>query len=210
MSDPPGTLGGTSYFEGGHAVPRTTLYLVRHGEQDLTDTPENGDDGEPDSGLSPLGREQAAKLGRRLAGTEFGSLHHSRLRRATETAEILAGHLSGVRPHPCDLAQDLTPIPSSYPERYQAFFDAVPPEERDPDATRLREAVSQLSVIGAEDQTDLVVTHNFVIGWFVRHVLDAPDWRWLGLNQDNCALTIVRWETGRPPALVSFNDVGHL
>jgi serine/threonine-protein phosphatase PGAM5 len=188
-------------------LPRTTLYLVRHGEQDLTGSP---DGGEPDSGLSPLGREQAAKLGRRLAGTPFGALHHSPLRRATETATILAEHLPGLAPHPCELARDLTPVPSTYPDRYQAFFDAVPADERDPGATRLREAVDQLSVIGVENQTDLVVTHNFVIGWFVRHVLDAPDWRWLALNQANCGLTIVRWETGRPPALVSFNDVGHL
>jgi probable phosphoglycerate mutase len=49
-----------------------------------------------------------------------------------------------------------------------------------------------------------------VIGWFVRHVLDAPTWRWIGLNQENCGLTIVQWDTDRPPTLVCFNDVGHL
>lgn len=190
-----------------HPLPRTTLYLVRHGEQDLAGSP---GDGEPDSGLSPLGREQAAKLGRRLAGTRFGALHHSPLRRAAETAAILAEHLPGLPSHPCELAQDLTPIPSAYPERYQAFFDGVPAGERDPGATRLRQAVDQLSAIVDEDRSDLVVTHNFVIGWFVRHVLGAPDWRWLGLNQANCGLTIVRWETGRPPALIGFNDAGHL
>ncbi len=48
------------------------------------------------------------------------------------------------------------------------------------------------------------------IGWFVRHVLDAPLWRWIGRNQANCAITIVRWDSGRPPTLVSFNDTGHL
>ena len=48
------------------------------------------------------------------------------------------------------------------------------------------------------------------LGWFVRHVLDAPVWRWIGLNQDNCAITIVQWESGRPPTLVGFNDTGHL
>jgi probable phosphoglycerate mutase len=138
------------------------------------------------------------------------AVHHSRLRRATETAQILGEHLPGADPHPCDLAQDLTPVPDTYPGRYQGFFAAVPAAERDPGATRLREAVARLSVIGEEDRTDLVVTHNFVIGWFVRHVLDAPDWRWLGLNQANCGLSIVRWEAGRPPVLVGFNDVGHL
>jgi len=60
------------------------------------------------------------------------------------------------------------------------------------------------------DRHQLLITHNFVIGWFVRHVLDAPVWRWIGLQQANCAITAVRWETGRPPSLVSFNDTGHL
>ena len=49
-----------------------------------------------------------------------------------------------------------------------------------------------------------------MIGWFVRHVLDAPVWRWIGLDQANCAITIVQWESDRPPTLVSFNDTGHL
>ncbi len=55
-----------------------------------------------------------------------------------------------------------------------------------------------------------MVTHNFVIGWFVRHVLQAPPWRWLGLNQANCGLTVVQWGSERPPALLTFNDTGHL
>ena len=42
-------------------------------------------------------------------------------------------------------------------------------------------------VTGAEDRHELLITHNFVIGWFVRHTLDAQVWRWIGLNQANCA-----------------------
>ena len=53
-------------------------------------------------------------------------------------------------------------------------------------------------------------THNFVIGWFVRHVFDAPEWRWLGLNQANCGLTIIRIRSAKPPVLVAHNDLAHL
>jgi Histidine phosphatase superfamily (branch 1) len=56
----------------------------------------------------------------------------------------------------------------------------------------------------------LLVTHGFVIGWFVRRVVEAPWWRWMSLSQANCALTIVRVSAGEPPALVAFNDTGHL
>ncbi|MCZ7423500.1 histidine phosphatase family protein [Verrucosispora sp. WMMA2121] len=63
---------------------------------------------------------------------------------------------------------------------------------------------------GDADRHELLITHNFVIGWFVRHTLDAPTWRWIGLNQANCGITVVQWEADRPPTLVSFNDTGHL
>ena len=110
---------------------------------------------------------------------------------------------------------DRTPVPSAarrdgYPNRWLAWLDDVPAEERDEDATALRAAVTHFGVVSAHGRHELLITHNFVIGWFVRHVLDAPDWRWIGLNLDNCAITIVQWEADRPPTLVSFNDTGHL
>ncbi|GAB6897126.1 histidine phosphatase family protein [Kineosporia succinea] len=180
-------------------MPSTTLYLVRHGEQ----SPEG-------AGLSAAGRAQATSLGRRLTGTRFDAVHHSCLPRAVQTTQIVTPFLPGVPVHECDLVKDRTPVPDSYPARYRDFFAAVPEDERDPGPAVLREAVEHLGAVGERDRTDLVVTHNFVIGWFVRHVLDAPDWRWLGLNQANCGVTIVRWETSRPAALICFNDVGHL
>ena len=54
------------------------------------------------------------------------------------------------------------------------------------------------------------ITHNFVIAWFVREVLGAPEWRWLGLNQANCGLTIIRVRSAKPAVLVTHNDLGHL
>ena len=62
----------------------------------------------------------------------------------------------------------------------------------------------------ADDVHELIVTHNFLIGWFIRHALHAPDWRWIGLNQQNCALTVILYRPGFPPSLVSFNDTAHL
>ena len=70
--------------------------------------------------------------------------------------------------------------------------------------------VGHFGVTGDNDRYELLITHNFVIGWFVRQMLDAPVWRWIGLNQAHCAITIVQWESDRPPILVSFSDTGHL
>lgn len=114
-----------------------------------------------------------------------------------------------------ELLRDLTPIPSAdqahaVPQPYRAFLDRVPAEERDPAARQLNTAVERLAVTRDEDRHELLITHNFVIGWFVRYALDAPEWRWMGLNQFNCALTIIQIRPDLPPTLITFNDVGHL
>jgi serine/threonine-protein phosphatase PGAM5 len=183
-------------------MARTLVYLVRHREQSSSH-----------DGLCELGRAQSHALGERLRGVPFAALHHSRLPRAAETAAILAGHVPAVPLHACDFVADRTPMPlasDGVPSRYAAFLASVPDEERDDGAVRLQEAVDYLGVTGSEDRYDFVVTHNFVIGWFVRHALDAPSWRWLGLNQANAGLTIVQWQDNHRPTLVCFNDTGHL
>jgi probable phosphoglycerate mutase len=190
-------------------MARTQLYLVRHGEQD------SASDHAPDGGLSQLGREQADRLGRRLRQVPFSAIHHSPLTRAAQTADVVAGHLQAVPRHDCEFVADRTPVPSAgqrgrYPDRWLGWLDGVPDDERDEDAVALQAAVEHFASTGEEDRHELLITHNFVIGWFVRHVLDAPVWRWIGLDQTNCAITIVQWDSDRPPTLVSFNDTGHL
>ncbi|MDQ1659548.1 MAG: hypothetical protein QOD41_4631 [Cryptosporangiaceae bacterium] len=174
----------------------TVLHLVRHGEQ------EPGGEG-----LTPRGREQARLAGQRLTGAALSAIHYSPIRRATETAEVVSAQLAGVPVHACEHVTDRTPIPAEYPAEYGPFLAGVPAAERDDGAVRLRAAVERLSSLGGEH---LLVTHNFVIAWFVRHALDAPDWRWIGLNQCNGGLTTIRYEDGNRPRLVTFNDTGHL
>ncbi len=190
-------------------MARTQLYLVRHGEQDPAS------DHAPEGGLSSLGREQADRLGRRLHTVPFSAIHHSPLARASQTADIVAGQLPRVPRHACDLVADRTPVPSAaqrdrYPQRWHTWLDGVPEDERDEDAAALQAAVRHFGVTGDADRYELLITHNFVIGWFVRHVLNAPEWRWMSLAQANCAVTIVQWDADRPPTLITFNDTGHL
>ena len=117
-------------------MARTLLYLVRHGEQDPADHSRNG-------GLSQLGREQADKLGQPLRTVPFSAIHYSRLTRVVQTVDIVAGHLPQVPRHGCDLMADRTPVPSVerrglYPDRWHAWLDRVPADERDEDAAALR------------------------------------------------------------------------
>ena len=45
---------------------------------------------------------------------------------------------------------------------------------------------------------------------FFAQAFDAPAWRWMGVNQANCGLTIIRVRSAKPPVLVTHNDLGHL
>ena len=65
------------------------LYLVRHGETDWNR--EKRWQGHHDRSLSAAGRAQAAAAARRLRGERITQLHTSDLKRARETAQIIAG-----------------------------------------------------------------------------------------------------------------------
>ena len=87
---------------------------------------------------------------------------------------------------------------------------SYPPAELAHGASLAAAAIERFARPAEADSRELIVTHNFLIGWFIRDALGAPAWRWLGLNQCNAALTVIRYASGYPPALVSFNDMDHL
>ena len=101
------------------------LYLARHGEQDLTGHADEDLAEEPDSGLSERGRRQATLLGERLRGRSFAAVHHGPLRRAAETAELVAASLPGVPVYATELAGDHLPHdtePAGLPSAYADFL----------------------------------------------------------------------------------------
>jgi serine/threonine-protein phosphatase PGAM5 len=179
------------------------LYLMRHGEATQ------------DGVLSQRGEHQARLTGERLRDVPLSAIRHSPQARAVRTAEIVAGYLPGVPVLESGLIDDYIPSdpdPGQLPAAYASFIATYTPEERAAGAELARAAIGRLAGPGRADADtyELLVTHNFLIGWFVRDALGADDWRWLGLNQQNAALTTIMYRHGLPPALVSFNDAAHL
>jgi serine/threonine-protein phosphatase PGAM5 len=175
----------------------THLYLVRHAEAEAADS--------KDPGLSALGRAQATKLATRLSDLPLAGILHSPQRRAAETAQLLATR-PGLEATESDLLRDRTPFPArdewhQYPSHYHAWLRGTPENERDPGGHHLAEAIEHLST---SEEHLLLITHAFVIGWFVRDALDAPAWRWVGLQTDNCSLSIISY--GKEKQLRAFNQ----
>ncbi|MBX3068251.1 MAG: histidine phosphatase family protein [Microbacteriaceae bacterium] len=182
------------------------LYLVRHGEQ------QDAEHGLPDGPLSARGKRQARAIARRLSGVPFSAAWHSPLQRAQETAEIMTKDMPDLEPKPSALLMDCIPSgpDDDMPKAFDTFFGAITEAEIDAGKAQMADAVTEWLSPSRGDRHDLLITHNFVIAWFVREVFGAPAWRWMGLNQANCGLTIIRVRTAKPAVLITHNDLGHL
>jgi probable phosphoglycerate mutase len=182
------------------------LYLVRHGEQ------QDAEHGVDDGPLSPRGVRQAQAIAERLGGVPFTRAWHSPLQRAADTAAIMTERMPALVSQPTALLMDCIPSgpEPDMPSAFESFFGSVTPEEIDAGQAQMADAMAEFLTPGRGDHHDLLITHNFVIAWFVREVFGAPAWRWLGVNQANCGLTIIRVRSAKPPVLVAHNDLGHL
>ena len=188
------------------------LYVARHGMADafgeLTDT----------------GRHQASLLGERLAQLPVAAVWHSPLPRAARSAQEIARHLPNVPVAPADELIDHVPyVPGAaeMPVSWAGFFDGYDQIEA---ASGRRIATALVARFartadpaagrpaGARDEThEVLVTHAYPTAWLVRHAMDAPPVRWLGLtNSANAALTVIEYRDGLPPTIVLFNDMSHL
>ena len=179
------------------------LYLVRHGDASPHDGP-----------LSAAGREQAQLVGERLRPVPLTAICHGPLPRAAQTAAIIAEVVPGVPVSVSELAGDYVPPADDgdLPARHADFLASYTPAERAQGRELARAAIDRFTQPGpADGEThELVVTHNFLIGWLVSQALGAPRWRWLGLNQMNAGLTVIVYPGAEAARLISFNDAAHL
>lgn len=180
------------------------LYLARHGDADAFGT------------LTSTGKEQARLLGRRLAHLPIEAVWHSPLPRAVDTAQQLNIFLSGsapVREAP-ELIDHIpnVPQPQETPPTWRPFFDGWDRV----DAAAGHETAQKLTrrfgsaVDSDADVHEVPIPHAYPIAWLIRHALDAPAPRWLGLNSANAALTLIEYRPALPASIILFNDMSHL
>ncbi|MFE5867029.1 histidine phosphatase family protein [Streptomyces roseifaciens] len=184
------------------------LYLARHGEAS-----------EDETTLTERGRRQAVLLGERLRNTPLSAVYPGPLPRAQQTAQLIGAQLDAVPLRQSEPAGDYVPylptekeLPPDSADAMLSFLAQVPEEERNRGPALAREALAEFTgtVDGDSPRHELVVTHNFLIGWLIRAALDAPEWRWMGLNHGNAALTVIRYAPGKPSSVLFYNDMRHL
>lgn len=181
------------------------VYLARHGATDVF--------GE----LTDTGRRQANLLGKRLTVIPVEAVWHSPLPRAAASARELARHLPAATvAEAAELIDHVPYVPSAAetPPSWIGFFDGYDEAEAAP-GHRTAEALSARFATRpdpsqGEDTHEVLITHDYPIAWLVRHALDAPPARWLGLHSANTALTVIAYRASLPPTMVMFNDMTHL
>lgn len=204
----------------------TRLVIVRHGEA-VSNAEDTVGGHLTCKGLTEHGRRQVEALATRLVRTEELSgavaLYSSILRRAIETAEILAPALGGLAiRQTCDLcerhvgeADGLTW--QEYEDRYGALKPGDDPErEMAPGGESwvgfLDRAESALYAVMMRHPGGLVVVagHGGIIGASIVRFLELPDHgSHMRGHADNSSMTEWSW-TGTRWWLVRYNDAAHL
>jgi probable phosphoglycerate mutase len=196
----------------------TTLFLVRHGETDWQG--EQRVVGTRDIGLNADGINQSHAIVRALEGLEVVEVISSPLRRAAQTAEIIAGafDLEIARdPRLSDLRigrWEGTHFPDLLEDPDYKKFLADPLTERTPGGEHVVEvrdrAVASIQQALTDNAGELLVavSHANIIRILLAHFLGTTLAHYDRLRVSTGSLSIVRFgSNGEPPRLLALNHV---
>jgi 2,3-bisphosphoglycerate-dependent phosphoglycerate mutase len=199
----------------------TRLLIARHGQTAWNH--EGRLQGQTDVELSPFGREQARRLGERLAMEQIDAAYSSDLTRCWETATIaLNGRAVGLVPDPRLREVNLgawqgrtwMELRAERPDEVrwvdQDVVNRAPPggETRAELQARVAESMSAVAARHPDEQV-FVVSHGGALRAFLCGVLLADLRASRRIELDNCGLVIVDLG-GENPLLVTWNDLSHL
>jgi serine/threonine-protein phosphatase PGAM5 len=188
-----------------------TIYLVRHAQTDVRDE-------FPDRlgfGLTALGERQARLTGERLSALPVRIVHHSSLRRAAETARILAERLPGVPLCHSRLLWECIP---RLPVWGRELFNDISPEilrrgQRQAElafAKFFYPAPGFRQVTRQDPGCEVIVCHGNLLRYFILRALGAPPDLWTNTDTYNCCISEVTvGEDGRL-VMLAHNDIGHI
>ena len=199
------------------------LYLARHAQ--TASSAVDSFNGRGELPLTPHGREQARRLGVRLAGVGFAAVYRSPLGRTAETAALVAPRLAAqVLP---DLAEidygqweGLSPAQARAldPAHYDAWVSD--PSALAPPGGETAEEVAERALAALETIRErhdgspapvLAISHKATLRIIGAALTGGPVSKYrLRWAQDECALDLVELRAGKEPFLRLWNDTSHL
>ncbi len=202
----------------------TQLILVRHGTTDANvRVPYILQGSGIDLSLNENGRKQAALVAKFLAKFPVRHVYASTLKRASETAGMIAQHHSLSVTEIAELVEcnvgqwegkDWDTIAQENPEAFRLFHEdpSVQPYlggESYSDVLRRSLPVFERLLQQHVGETIVVVAHNIVNRSLVAHLLGLEMRRAKELAQGNCCVNIIQHHAGKN-TLVTMNSVFHL
>ncbi|HVM19324.1 MAG TPA: bifunctional RNase H/acid phosphatase [Egibacteraceae bacterium] len=201
--------------------PATTTLLLRHGQTAMSVEKRFSGVGDPE--LTEAGREMAAAAAVRLAGSGADAVVSSPLRRARQTAALVAEALGvevqveeGLRETDFGDWDGYTfaEVRQKWPAELDAWLASTavaPPagESFDATADRVRSALRRVQRAHA-GRTVVVVSHVTPIKTLLRIALEAPPSALYRMHLDLVSLSEVQWFADGPAVVRSMNDTGHL
>jgi serine/threonine-protein phosphatase PGAM5 len=198
-------LSAVSYSQNDTHTGIRTIFLIRHGEYDQSDT----SDAEVGKKLTPLGIAQARLLSNRLKemSVEFTSLISSTMTRARETAIVINQDFPKLKLQQSDLIRECTP-----PTRRKDIMKETDSLELIECKANLEKAFEEIFIPSSDNRNrnDIIVCHGNVIRYFVTKVLNVDPMSWLQMSITNCSLTIIRVLPDGTMKLDTFSDYGHI
>jgi probable phosphomutase (TIGR03848 family) len=198
----------------------TTLVLVRHGTTAATGRRLGG---HTDAGLDDAGRQQVEAAAQRLADVPLRAVYTSPLRRAVETAALIAG-TRALEPCPCPGVIEVDyggwtdrPLKPLLRTRLWPVIQSRPSLVRFPSGETIRgaqvRAVDAVETLVAGHRRDAiaVVSHADIIKAVVAFYLAQPLDLFQRIVIAPASLTVLQLDaTGGRPMLVRLNDDGPL
>lgn len=200
------------------------LLLIRHAQS--VGNAEGRIQGQFDSPLSELGREQARLLAARLKRQGWcpAGLYASDLRRAAETADIVAAVLgvpvipdARLREYDIGLVSGSvwTDLETLFPEVWRRIHHGDGPVDYPGEEgleslhARTAAVLAEIRERHSQDEMAGIVSHGGSLGMLLAHLLGVPIRRPLPFVFDNASVSMVDFRP-RGPRLALLNDTSHL
>lgn len=198
----------------------TTLFLLRHGET-LANL-EQRYQGQGESALSELGIDEAKELAKSLRSIRFSAVYSSNLKRAHDTAAIIAeAHklkavkVPGLKERFYGEWEGLTfeEIRKRYKKTYESWLEdpaktVIPKAETLIDLQK-RGVKAIEDIVGRhKDGTICVVAHGGINRVILFHFMNLDLNNFWRIKQDNCCLNII--EFGKVPTVLLLNSTWFL